>query len=68
VVPANIKRTPAHGDAGGKPGGLRCGQRHAGVASRIGSVSNTPTTFMLDGRQYILAAAGDTLYAFAIYE
>jgi hypothetical protein len=36
--------------------------------SRIGSVSNAPTTFMLDGRQYILAAAGDTLYAFAIYE
>ena len=36
--------------------------------SRIGSVSNAPTTFMLDGRQYILAAAGDTLYAFALYE
>ena len=36
--------------------------------SRIGSVSNAPTTFMLDGRQYILAAAGDTLYAFAVYE
>ena len=36
--------------------------------SRIGSVSNAPTTFMLDGRQYIVAAAGDTLYAFALYE
>jgi alcohol dehydrogenase (cytochrome c) len=36
--------------------------------SRIGSVSNAATTFMLDGRQYILAAAGDTLYAFAVYE
>jgi alcohol dehydrogenase (cytochrome c) len=36
--------------------------------SRIGSISNAPTTFMLDGRQYLLAASGDTLYAFAIYE
>ena len=36
--------------------------------SRIGSVSNAPTTFMLDDRQYILAAAGDPLYAFALYE
>jgi alcohol dehydrogenase (cytochrome c) len=24
--------------------------------------------YMLDGRQYILQAAGDTLYAFALYE
>jgi alcohol dehydrogenase (cytochrome c) len=36
--------------------------------SRIGPVSNPPTTYMLDGRQYILVAAGDTLYAFSIYE
>jgi alcohol dehydrogenase (cytochrome c) len=36
--------------------------------SRIGEVSNPPTTFMLDGRQHILVAAGDTLYAFAISE
>ena len=36
--------------------------------SRIGNVTNAPTTYMLDGRQYLLAAAGDTLYAFAIYE
>lgn len=36
--------------------------------SRIGSVSNAAITYMLDGRQYILVAAGDTLYAFAIYE
>jgi len=36
--------------------------------SRIGSVSNPPTTFVLDGRQYLLAASGDTLYAFALYE
>ncbi len=36
--------------------------------SRIGTVTNAPTTFMLDGRQYLLAAVGDTLYAFAIYD
>lgn len=35
--------------------------------SRIGNVSNAPQTYMVDGRQYILAAAGDTLYAFALY-
>ena len=36
--------------------------------SRIGNVSNAPTTYMLDGRQYLLVAAGDTLFAFALYE
>jgi alcohol dehydrogenase (cytochrome c) len=36
--------------------------------SHIGSVSNAPITYMLDGRQYLLVAAGDTLYAFAMYE
>jgi alcohol dehydrogenase (cytochrome c) len=36
--------------------------------SRIGSVSNAPITYELDGRQHILVAAGDTLYAFALYE
>jgi alcohol dehydrogenase (cytochrome c) len=36
--------------------------------SRIGSVSNPPTTYLLDGRQYLLVAAGDSLYAFTLYE
>jgi alcohol dehydrogenase (cytochrome c) len=36
--------------------------------SRIGSVSNAPISYELDGRQHILVAAGDTLYAFALYE
>jgi hypothetical protein len=36
--------------------------------SRIGSVSNPPMTFMLDGKQYLLVASRDTLYAFALYE
>jgi alcohol dehydrogenase (cytochrome c) len=35
--------------------------------SRIGQVSNAPETYMLDGHQYILAAAGDTLFAFTLY-
>jgi hypothetical protein len=29
-------------------------------------MSNTPITYMLDGVQYVLVAAGDTLYAFGI--
>ncbi|MCC6164405.1 MAG: acido-empty-quinoprotein group A [Acidobacteria bacterium] len=36
--------------------------------SRIGNVSNAAISYMLDGRQHILVAAGDTLYAFALYE
>jgi alcohol dehydrogenase (cytochrome c) len=35
--------------------------------SRIGSISNAPQTYQLDGRQYVLVATGDTLYAFVIY-
>jgi alcohol dehydrogenase (cytochrome c) len=34
--------------------------------SRIGSVSNAPETYMLDGRQYVIAAVNDTIYAFAL--
>ncbi len=32
--------------------------------SRIGQVSNVPQTYMLDGKQYMLVAAGDALYSF----
>lgn len=35
--------------------------------SRIGNVTNPPQTYMLDGRQYLLVATGDTLYAFTLY-
>jgi alcohol dehydrogenase (cytochrome c) len=35
--------------------------------SRIGNISNAPQTHMLDGRQYVLVAVNDTLYAFALY-
>ena len=36
--------------------------------SAIGQVTNAPETYLVDGRQYLLAAAGDTLFAFALYE
>ncbi len=32
--------------------------------SRIGQVSNAPQTYQLDGKQYLLAAAGDSLFSF----
>ena len=35
--------------------------------SRIGSPSNAPETFSVQGRQHVLVAVGDTLYAFALY-
>ena len=34
--------------------------------ARLGEVSNGPQTYMLDGRQYMLVAAVDMLYAFAL--
>ena len=30
------------------------------------SLSNGPETYLLDGRQYLVAGAGDTLYVFAL--
>ena len=36
--------------------------------TQIGQVTNAPETFMVGGRQHILVAAGDSLYAFALYE
>jgi alcohol dehydrogenase (cytochrome c) len=35
--------------------------------TRIGNITAAPITYQLDGRQYILSAVGDTLFAFAIY-
>jgi alcohol dehydrogenase (cytochrome c) len=34
--------------------------------THLGRVSNAVETYMLDGRQYILVASGDSLYAFAL--
>jgi alcohol dehydrogenase (cytochrome c) len=36
--------------------------------TKLGQVSNAPETYLVDGRQYILVAAGDTLYAFTLYQ
>jgi alcohol dehydrogenase (cytochrome c) len=35
--------------------------------SHIGGVTNPPQTYMLDGRQYLLVATNDTLWAFMLY-
>ena len=35
--------------------------------TRIGSPTNAPETYSIDGRQHVLIAVGDTLYAFALY-
>jgi alcohol dehydrogenase (cytochrome c) len=35
--------------------------------TRIGNVTNAPETYMLDGRQYLIAATGDTLWSFVLY-
>ncbi len=35
--------------------------------TRIGNISNAPQTYSIDGRQHVLVAVGDTLYAFAMY-
>jgi alcohol dehydrogenase (cytochrome c) len=35
--------------------------------SRVGYVTAAPITYMLDGKQYLLVAANDTLFAFALY-
>jgi alcohol dehydrogenase (cytochrome c) len=35
--------------------------------SRIGNASNAPQTYLVDGRQHLLTAVGDTLYAFTLY-
>ena len=36
---------------------------HAGLHS---NPSNAPQTYMLDGRQYVVVGAGDSLYAFVL--
>jgi alcohol dehydrogenase (cytochrome c) len=35
--------------------------------SAIGQVTNAPQTYMVDGKQHVLAAAGDTLFSFTLY-
>jgi alcohol dehydrogenase (cytochrome c) len=35
--------------------------------TRIGTISNAPETYMLDGHQYVLVATADTVWAFTLY-
>jgi alcohol dehydrogenase (cytochrome c) len=34
--------------------------------SRIGTLTNAPQTYFIDGRQHVLVAVGDTVYTFAL--
>ena len=38
---------------------------HAGLAA---SINNGPETYLLDGHQYVVVGAGDSLYAFTLAE
>ena len=54
------------GDAGGN---LVAYHASTGVPlwhSRIGNISNAPITYLVDGRQYVLVATGERLYAFVL--
>ena len=56
------------GDARRQHRRARRGDRKAAVALAASATSRTRRmTYMLDGRQYLLVAAGDTLYAFVMY-
>ena len=35
--------------------------------TRIGGISNAPQTFMVDGKQYVMVATGDQVWAFYLY-
>ncbi len=55
------------GDAGGSIVAYDAANGKPLWHSRIGGVTNAPQTYMLDGHQYLLVAAGDTLYSFTLY-
>ena len=55
------------GDAGGNFVAIDAATGKPLWHSRIGSPSNAPQTFMLDGHQYVVVAVGDTLFAFTLY-
>jgi alcohol dehydrogenase (cytochrome c) len=54
------------GDAAGNLIALDAATGAALWGSRIGSISNAPQTFMLDGHQYVIAASGLSVYAFEL--
>ena len=55
------------GDGGGNFVAFDADQRASRSGTRASARSrNAPETYMLDGRQYVLVAVGDTLYAFTL--
>jgi alcohol dehydrogenase (cytochrome c) len=55
------------GDAGGNFVGRDAKTGKPLWHARIGGTSNAPQTYSVDGRQYVLVAVNDALYAFALY-
>jgi len=55
------------GDAGGNLVAYDAANGKILWHSRLGQVSNAPETYMLDEHQYVLIAAGDSLFAFRLY-
>jgi alcohol dehydrogenase (cytochrome c) len=56
------------GDTAGSVMALRTSDGATLWHSGIGRVGNSPITYLLDGRQYMLVAAGASLYAWALPE
>lgn len=55
------------GDVGGNIVGYDAASGDTLWHSQLGAtVSNAPETYSLDGHQYLLVAAGDTLHAFVL--
>jgi len=55
------------GDAGGNIVAYDASNGKPLWHSHIGNVTNAPQTYLLDGRQYLLVATGDRLFAFVMY-
>jgi alcohol dehydrogenase (cytochrome c) len=55
------------GDAGGNIVAYNAADGKILWHSHLGQVSNAPETYTLDGHQYLLVAAGDSLFAFTLY-
>ncbi len=56
------------GDAGGNVVAFNATTGKPVWHSHIGNVTNPPITYMLDGRQHLLVAAGNMLYDFVLYD
>ena len=54
------------GDGAGNLAAFDAADGKALWGTRIGTISNAPQTYMLDGHQYVIAAAGDMIYCFVL--